>query len=551
MSSTVNNKLMTFSQMQGNQVFYNNNQNIVKPQSQASADNELKADTLVIGGKEVNKKKAIGLGAAVAVAAASLGALFGLASKGKNINKFVNGVSDENLKLRTNIQEGFKYTVSKVKSLWNGNEKLQCEDINNKIKAGKEKVGTASVKPAESDAVQSRSQEPAKPSGGGQQSSDNTPIGQQGSEKSENAPELKDAKDASEGAPKKKKMPKRTPEESQKSSVGEPEKETDKPVPKNKDRKKANGAEPKSEPGSGQKPENDGKTEIKSGDKAEPDVKKQPESKNEPGKQEQTEPEKKPEQHGKKEEIKTKQEQKPLTGYKTDFFGPDVINEIRATKEPHDRREVAYAAFERAGEHNKQLKAQLTEEQFKEYVDEQVRKMAISAKECSTKADDVINEVKKLFKKNGFNDMGEKIADISQISEKTTIMKGDFIVDGQDITRECKIQNGIVREIRECLPNGDRFRNISLDENGIKTSYCEGYTEIGKTVGTSSIISKTVAFDQKTGKLDTYLSNSLTGGASERVLEFKNGKPAVFEIPSGEGFGNNHTLKTMRYYLHD
>ena len=106
MGSTVNNKLMTFSQMQGNQVFYNNNQNVVKSQTpnHSQIDNELKTDTFIICGKEFDKKKVINTSAIIATVVSSLGALFGLASKGKNISKFVNGVSDENLKLWVNIQ---------------------------------------------------------------------------------------------------------------------------------------------------------------------------------------------------------------------------------------------------------------------------------------------------------------------------------------------------------------------------------------------------------------------------------------------------------------
>ena len=137
MSSSANNKLMTFSQMQGNAVFYKNNQNMVKPQNQSSVDDKLKADTHTASNKEINKKGTITASAAIVTVIASLGTLFGLASKGKNINKFANGVSDENLKLLANIQEGFKYTVSKVKSLWNNNEKIKCDNINDKIKIGK------------------------------------------------------------------------------------------------------------------------------------------------------------------------------------------------------------------------------------------------------------------------------------------------------------------------------------------------------------------------------------------------------------------------------
>ncbi len=199
MSSSANNKLMTFSQMQGNAVFYKNNQNMVKPQNQSSVDDKLKADTHTASNKEINKKGTITASAAIVTVIASLGTLFGLASKGKNINKFANGVSDENLKLLANIQEGFKYTVSKVKSLWNNNEKIKCDNINDKIKIGKtgktqapqDIQATTQIKPSVNESkLKTDGQIDKKPDAANNSSVNNNPLMADNSPATNNPPQV-------------------------------------------------------------------------------------------------------------------------------------------------------------------------------------------------------------------------------------------------------------------------------------------------------------------------------------------------------------------------
>ena len=284
-------------------------------------------------------------------------------------------------------------------------------------------------------------------------------------------------KNSLEEAPKK--IPNETSGKQQKPSVNEPkEKSTaDTLTPKpNENKKKHDGTESKPEFSNGQKPGNDGKSVVESSDKTE--------------------------------------------SSKTNTSG----DRIKSSKTPQERFEIERAKMEQIGKQN----ALLTDKQIQEHA----KSLLVTANECNNRVDKIIDKAKKLFANNGFNDKGEKIADITQ-SGKMTFMTSSYVVNGKSIKRQCRIRDGVLIDIQDFLQkdNEPRIMHIALD-NGVKHS-CKFYTNVFQA---NQGKMKCITFDSM-GKIETYSNNCLISGffvLDSEKLVFKNGIPAKLNIFSGE-----------------